>query len=165
MNGGSWMAGTKRLFCTHDIHTQYIISSHSFHSSFKWCSIRYEITSDHPLVPRILPCDAVDRGCVHLPSCRRTATRFRFVHKIQTFSTGELAHFAAQTWVHSQRDTGLSHLDEEHLKRSHHTTCYSRLCAMPARWWSSVLEVFIKHAGTLCLTTTGLVASVMSYNL
>ena len=33
-------------------------------------------------------------------------------------------------------------------------------------WLSqSVLEVFIKHAGTLCLTSTGLVASVMSYNL
>ena len=28
------MAGTKRLFWTHDIHTQYIISSHTFHSSF-----------------------------------------------------------------------------------------------------------------------------------
>ena len=34
MNGGRWMAGTKRLFLTHDIHTQYIISSHTFHCSF-----------------------------------------------------------------------------------------------------------------------------------
>ena len=132
------MVGTKCLFWTHDNHTQYIISSHTFHSSFSHEVMYHRLRNKLQI---ILLCQeyfhVTEAVCTCLPSCRRTATRFCFVHKIQTFSTGELAHFAAQTWVHSQRDTGLSHLDEEHLKRSHHTTCYSRLCAMPARWSAS----------------------------
>ena len=162
MNGGNETV----VLNTWHSHTVHNFITYFFTVAFltKWRSIHYKWASDHPLVPRILPCDAVDRGCVHLPAilptncykilfCAQNPNIFHW--RISTLCCTDLSPLPERYRVEPSRWGALEEKPSHNLLQPVVRHACAMICV--------VLEVSVKHVSLLCLTTTGLVASVKYY--